>query len=280
MLSKLRSGPPQDRRHGPSQDLHYGPSQGHYKGPSQDQSDDCLSVGKTLNIIQINVEGLSQAKIEVLCKLASDHKAHVLLLQETHVDDNITHRLRIPGFDLISSKLHKKHGLASYVHSQLSHSVSILPDVSDIYLAIAVGNRTIYNVYKPPSLCWPLEVLPTPNTPSVFIGDFNSWHTSWGYSKTDVAGDQLTTWASVNNMHLLHDPKGKASFRSGRWNTDTNPDLCFVSSTSQNTPLPSSRTVLPLFPRSQHRPSIITIGTTIPFSHCQPVPRWNLLKAD
>ena len=68
-----------------------------------------------------------------------------------------------------------------------------------------------------------------------------------------------------------------ASFHSGRWNTSTNPDLVFAS-VGPNIRLPD-RHVLEKFPRSQHRPSLITpprFATTVP---SMPVKRWSFRRA-
>ena len=69
-------------------------------------------------------------------------------------------------------------------------------------------------------------------------------------------GECLAGWASVNCLALLYNAKDAASFYSGRWNTGTNPDLAFAS-VGPNSRLPDRR-VLDKFPRSQHRPSLIT----------------------
>ncbi|XP_072378913.1 uncharacterized protein [Diabrotica undecimpunctata] len=45
-------------------------------------------------------------------------------------------------------------------------------------------------------------------------------------------------------------------------------------------PLPSSRTVLPSFPHSQHRPVIIELGIQIPIVESTPRPRWNFNKGN
>ena len=44
-----------------------------------------VPIGPSMQILQINVEGLSLAKCEVLSKLADDYDVDVLLLQETHL---------------------------------------------------------------------------------------------------------------------------------------------------------------------------------------------------
>ena len=62
----------------------------------------------------------------------------------------------------------------------------------------------------------------------------------------------MVGWKSINCLALLYN----ASFYSGRWNTSINPDLAFAS-VGPNSRLPD-RCVLEKFPRSQHRPSLIT----------------------
>ena len=47
------------------------------------------------------------------------------------------------------------------------------------------------------------------------------------------------------------------------WQRDFSPDLCWVSTTNCSR-LPASCTVLEDFPRSQHRPTLVHIGLTIP----------------
>ena len=84
--------------------------------------------------------------------------------------------------------------------------------------------------------------------------------------------------ASSNNLALLHDPKDEPSFHSGCWNTVTNPDLAFTT-VGPDSHLPYRR-VLEKFPRSQHRPSLITpprLSLPVPG---RPVKRWNFRKAN
>ena len=79
---------------------------------------------------------------------------------------------------------------------------------------------------------------------------------------------------------LVQDRKGLCTFKSARWQSGTNPDLCFVSRDRLDRPLKVTRTVLKNFPRSQHRPVIIKIGATINTVNSMPKPRWNFQKAD
>ena len=80
-----------------------------------------------------------------------------------------------------------------------------------------------------------------------------------------------------NCLALLYNAKDAASFYSGRWNTGTNPDLAFAS-VCPNSRLPD-RHVLDKFPRSQHRPSLITPPRFAMAVPSMPVKRWNFRKA-
>ena len=60
-------------------------------------------------------------------------------------------------------------------------------------------------------------------------------------------------------MTLLHDLHQPDSFRSCTWNTTSNPDLAFANVTST---LPQ-RLVLDPFPRSQHRPTLLSHFTQL-----------------
>ena len=88
----------------------------------------------------------------------------------------------------------------------------------------------------------------------------------------------LVEWAANNDLILLHNPKGAASFTSRRWNTGTNPDLTFASAGPDNR-LPD-RCVLKKFPWSQHRPLLITFAKLMAQAPNEPVKQWNFHKAD
>ena len=95
---------------------------------------------------------------------------------------------------------------------------------------------------------------------------------------TSPDGESLDSWATSNNLGLLYNPKETASFFSRRWNVGTNPYLAFASF-GQDSRLPDRR-VLGKFPRSQHRPSLITPPKFKVPAHSDPVKRWNSRKAD
>ena len=90
----------------------------------------------------------------------------------------------------------------------------------------------------------------------------------------------LRAWTPGQHPTTLHfciTQRKQASF-SHRWNVGTNPDLAFESF-GQDSRLPD-RHVLGKFPRSQHRPSLITPPKLKVPVHSDPVKRWNFRKAD
>ena len=112
----------------------------------------------------------------------------------------------------------------------------------------------------------------------MYAGDFNCWHTDWGYKTTNQDGESMAEWLSSADAVLLFNPKEPHSFISGRWDTETNPDLAFAKIIRQE-PLPVRR-VLDRFPRSQHLPSLITTPSLIQSTEGKPVRRWNFRKAN
>lgn len=112
------------------------------------------------------------------------------------------------------------------------------------------------------------------------MGDFNSHHELWNYETSDTNGEKIVEWAVNNNLHLMFDAKDHQTFRSRTWNGVYNPDLCFVTTDKDGNALPAVRKVYHEFPKSQHRPVFLTVGTQIPTIKSLPASRWNLKKAD
>ncbi|KAK1889310.1 Homocitrate dehydratase mitochondrial [Dissostichus eleginoides] len=105
-----------------------------------------------LAVLQLNVEGLTTAKLEVVRHLADSNGAAAVLLQETHcTSDNF---LKIPGFHLAGSIHSKQHGVATFVRTEISWSTSSQsPPGSNIeWLVTKIQETSVINVYKPPPL--------------------------------------------------------------------------------------------------------------------------------
>ena len=124
----------------------------------------------------------------------------------------------------------RKHGLATFVRERLKWTLfdQSLPTLETEWLCIDIDGYKLVNVYKPPPIRLQVSNLPVFPHPCLYAGDFNCQDVDWGYDINIADGECLVGWASANNLALLHNPKDAASFPSGRWNTNINPDLAFV----------------------------------------------------
>ena len=229
-----------------------------------------------ISVLQLNVEGITKPKITVIEHLLQTHKATIVLLQETHSEE--PSKLKIPGYHLTAHTKSSVHGIATFVRysAKWREVGTSAPESSLEWAATEVEGITIINVYKPPPFRLQPDSLPVFNGPCLYAGDFNCRSTTWGYSSTNPDGDALEDWASASGMRLLYDPKQPDSFHSGRWNTTSNPDLAFVNLDGPD----PVRVILDHFPKSQHRPSLITAASPISCIPSKPVKRWNFRKAD
>ena len=101
-------------------------------------------------ILQLNIEGLTASKMNVLHHLAMQSEALVILLQKTHSTD--AEKLVLPNYQLAGSSLSRKHGLATFVHERLRYTLlDQSPPTSEIeWLCVDVDGYKIVNVYKLP----------------------------------------------------------------------------------------------------------------------------------
>lgn len=88
------------------------------------------------------------------------------------------------------------------------------------------------------------------------------------------------SWASAQELHLVHDAKDRGTFYSRAHRREYTPDLCFVSTDNKGWPLNVTKRVLPAFPNSQHRPITIEVGVSIPIISSTKRPRWIFIKAN
>ena len=118
--------------------------------------DDMPLSGHTVNkfrrpaVLQLNIEGLTASKMNVLRHLTVQYEVLVIIPQETHY--TCADMLTIPGFALAGSSLSRKHGLATFVHDRLRWTFAEQsPATSETeWLCVDVDGYRIFNVYKPP----------------------------------------------------------------------------------------------------------------------------------
>ena len=101
-------------------------------------------------ILQLNIEGLTASKMNVLHHFAMQFEALVILLQETHCID--AEKLVLPNYQLAGSSLSRKHGLATFVHERLRYTLldQSPPTLEIEWMCVNVDGYKIVNVYKPP----------------------------------------------------------------------------------------------------------------------------------
>ena len=201
------------------------------------------------------------------------------MLQETHTTskDNI----KGYGFSLIGAIHHAKHGIATLDRNDLTATLiqSSKKDSEIQWLTIMINDDiSITNIYKPPKAAF----LPPPlyQHTTIYSGDFNCHHTSWGYSSNNPDRVALHDWARTVDLKLLFDHKQPKSLHSAVWNTHTNPDLTFYScDVNSLSPHPVQKFARN-FPKSKHRPTIIHHHVLVEYTPTTPIPRWIFNKSD
>ena len=150
--------------------------------------------------------------MNVLHHLAMQSEALVILLQETHCTD--AEKLVLPNYQVAGSSLSRKHGLATFVYERLRYTLlDQSPPISEIeWLCVDVDGYKMVNVYKPPPT--QLQSLDLPMFPYSYLyaGISNCLHDNWGYNDNNPDGECLASWASINYLALLYNPKDAASF--------------------------------------------------------------------
>ena len=171
---------------------------------------------------------------------------------------------------------HEKHGSAMFVkNGSIFESTSQTSHNSIKMLSTTLNGLTITSVHKLPNE--PFCITPVLTHKEVFIGDFNSHSTTWGYENTNNDGEAVEQWAEVQNLNLIHGAKLPKLFNSKRWKKGYNTDLAFVSS---NIVTFCNKLVRQPIPWTQHRPIGIKINAavmpkTVPFQR-----RFNYTKAN
>ena len=227
-------------------------------------------------LLQLNAEGLTRSKRDLIPHIAKENCVNVICLQETHCETE--EQLHIEGFDLICFIPHKKHGIASYVKQGMKASTTGRSSVNSAlqWSTFEAMGTHFCNFYKPPPVDVEIMLFPKMPRNSFVCGDLNSRNTAWGYPKTNKNGKLIFEWLESQELVILYDSKDNPTFYSGSNKSWTCPDLTLVSSNIRHT---YSRTVLPKFPRSGHCPIIISSDIKLQLSNL-PKKRWNFRKAD
>ena len=119
-----------------------------------------------------------------------------------------------------------------------------------------------------------MTLIPVFHTFCIYASDFNYNHTEWRYNGIKANRECLEEWATNNDLTLLQDSKDP-TFHSGRWKSETNPELVRTETTC----LLPDRQILGKFLLSQQRPSLVKSFHRIT-STSNLVQRSNFRKAD
>ena len=161
--------------------------------------------------LQINVEGISNAKLQVIHYLATTHETSTILLREIHSTN--TSLLNLCGCTLAAHITSSIYGLETFVCDSIRwHNVASSAQDDIEWTSIHLEGVTIINVYNQPgNQIRPdsLPYFPLPHYPQpCILGDFN-WHsTTWYYCQSNLDGTTLEDWASITDLSLLMIPSG------------------------------------------------------------------------
>jgi len=103
-----------------------------------------------LVILQINLEGWTAAKRELIQKTTREMNVTVLLIQETQ--QTMTDQLKLYGFTLAGHISREHHGIAIFVRSSILFSLVGYSNAGEPtqWITITINGISISNVYHPP----------------------------------------------------------------------------------------------------------------------------------
>lgn len=89
--------------------------------PSKDNL--TLNVWEDLRTYHFNIEGISEAKCEVLTKFMNKERVDIIALQETHTKND--HDLQKRGYVLTGAIHHKQYGIATHVKENIDNTMVV-----------------------------------------------------------------------------------------------------------------------------------------------------------
>ena len=241
----------------------------HTSKPKQDN--------ETLNIIQLNICGIKNKKVEV-SKMLKDSGAHILLLQESLHQSCDPH---ISGFTHYSCKCNNCRGVITYIRNDVQGVVENMPhskptDIQNITIFFGGSQYKILNIYNPPANNMNTIYLNCPHwNKTLLIGDFNGQSPQWGYSNYNNTGRAIEELCDTTNLCILQDAQTEPTLLHRAHNTLSRPDLTIVSGDLLNK---TSISVLDDV-GSDHKPILTQISSGHRKEFVRKT-RWNFKKAN
>ena len=191
---------------------------------------------RTLNILQLNVEGIRNKQLE-LAKRLHDHDVHIALLQETLLTED--NQYTISGYMTTRCICKKCRGIATLIRNDVQAEVINTTRETDeekhtdtqcIHVWPDNGKKyIIHNIYNPPSCKLNVEQdLPT-HFNTIYTGDFNGHSPLWGYPDHNATGHIIEDMLTASNLVLLYDVAATPTLYHRSTGTTSTPDLNLVS---------------------------------------------------
>ncbi|GFX97355.1 hypothetical protein TNCV_1077261 [Trichonephila clavipes] len=166
-----------------------------------------------------------KVKLDQLLELADTHNAQIIAIQETKLKEQM--KLNIKEFHINRlDRPNRRGGGLQLLIRDVKYQNIVIPETSkDLEIqgvSIFWGKHklNIFNMYHPPNQgCLPDSFLDlaTANVSSIFVGDLNAKHTSWGCSVNNSRGCDLLNAADDRALIFLND--GSPTHHSFSYNT-------------------------------------------------------------
>ena len=196
-----------------------------------------------LNILQLNINGLQNKKIE-LVKLLQDKEVHIALLQETILPKKKKTEITIPGYSKEPCTCKKTlgtncQGIMTLIRNDITGKTENLTnnDIDWQKTTIRTKSRTkftIHNMYCPPGTNSGLPLINEAKTKTIIAGDFNAHLPELGYERYNKMGREVEALNIENHIHLLQNEQSQPTCLHRRHGTTSRPDLTFVSADIHN----------------------------------------------
>ena len=233
----------------------------------------------TLNILQLNVQGLQRKTTEVK-EMLDTYEIHVALLQETILPSK--EEVNVSGYTKFKCKCKKCQGIMSLIRNDVEATVTNKTngDIDHQFTQVwPKGKRnlkyTVHNIYYPNKSSTKLpETIPTQRK-TIIAGDFNAHLPSLGYPDYNFRGHEVEDLVNGSNLLMLQNKETPPSFYSRTHGTTSRPDLTFVSADIlDNTDLEVLDDV-----GSDHRPILTKITLPQAKTHVPNKTAWNYTRA-
>ena len=165
-----------------------------------------------VSLLQLNVEGLTRTKRNIIQHFAKEREVNAILLQETHSMD--VSKLKINGYTLAACTNISTHGIAAYLKNCIKWKpiASSDPDDEIERTVTEIEGTVVINEFKPPKTRLQDNSITIFAPPCMYSGDVNSHSTFWSYRNSNADGIALENWASTACVQLVFDLNQPGSF--------------------------------------------------------------------